>query len=126
MRLTTFTDYALRTLIHLGSSRDHLVTIHEIADLHGISKNHLMKVVYQLGQSGVIDTVRGRAGGLRLGREPDQINLGEVIRSTESDFYMAACFDPNGAPCALRRACGLRDVLADATAAYLAVLDGKT
>ena len=95
MRLTSYTDYALRTLIFLGMNRDRLVTIQDIADLHGISKNHLMKVVHQLGVTGMVDTVRGRNGGLRLKREPADINIGEVVRNTETDFYMAECFDPD-------------------------------
>ena len=126
MRLTSFTDYTLRTLLHLGMYRDRLVTIQEIADLHSISKNHLMKVVYQLGLSGVVETVRGRNGGLRLKLEPEQINLGAIVRATESDFYMAECFNPAGAPCGLIRDCRLKNVLSDATKAYLAVLDEQT
>jgi Rrf2 family nitric oxide-sensitive transcriptional repressor len=64
MRLTTYTDYALRTLMYLSANRDRLVTIQDIADLHGIAKNHLTKVVHQLGILGVVETVRGRNGGL--------------------------------------------------------------
>ncbi|MDO9192769.1 MAG: Rrf2 family transcriptional regulator, partial [Undibacterium sp.] len=78
MRLTAFTDYTLRTLMYLGTHRDQLVTIQEIADLHNISKNHLMKVVHQLGIEGLVDTVRGRNGGLRLNKEPRDINIGAV------------------------------------------------
>lgn len=126
MRLTTYTDYSLRTLLHIGSNRDRLVTIQEIAELHAISKNHLMKVVHQLGILGVLDTIRGRNGGLRLKLEPKDINLGAIVRSTETDFYMAECFNPNGAPCGLSGNCGLKGVLAAATAAYLRVLDSKT
>jgi Rrf2 family nitric oxide-sensitive transcriptional repressor len=126
MRLTTYTDYSLRTLLHIGSNRDRLVTIQEIAELHAISKNHLMKVVHQLGLFGVVETIRGRNGGLRLRLEPKDINLGAIVRRTESDFYMAECFNPAGAPCGLMKNCGLKGVLADATAAYLAVLDSKT
>lgn len=126
MRLTSYTDYTLRTLLHLGTHRDRLVTIQEIADLHSISKNHLMKVVYQLGLSGVVETIRGRNGGLRLKLEPEQINLGDIVRATETDFYMAECFDPNGTPCGLRGDCRLKNVLGEATHAYLAVLDSQT
>ena len=126
MRLTTFTDYTLRTLIHLGMHRDRLVTIQEIADVHAISKNHLMKVVYQLGLAGVVETLRGRNGGLRLKLEPNQINLGTIVRASETDFYMAECFNPAGSSCALSGACGLQNVLVGATDAYLAVLDGQT
>ncbi|RJG27662.1 RrF2 family transcriptional regulator [Massilia cavernae] len=126
MRLTTFTDYTLRTLLHLGMHRERLVTIQEIADLHGISKNHLMKVVYQLGQTGVVETLRGRNGGLRLKLEPEQINLGAIVRATETDFFMAECFAPGGSDCGLSPNCGLKPVLADATRAYLDVLDRQT
>lgn len=126
MRLTTFTDYTLRTLIHLGMNRDRLVTIQEIADLHDISKNHLMKVVYQLGLAGVVDTLRGRNGGLRLKLEPGQINIGAIVRASETDFFMAECFNPAGSPCYLSGQCKLRNVLGEATLAYLAVLDGQT
>lgn len=126
MRLTTFTDYTLRTLMHLGMHRDRLVTIQEIADLHAISKNHLMKVVYELGLAGVVETTRGRNGGLRLKLAPEQINLGAIVRASESDFHIAECFNPEGSQCGLRGNCGLKGVLNDATASFLAVLDGKT
>ncbi|HEY0491021.1 MAG TPA: Rrf2 family transcriptional regulator [Telluria sp.] len=126
MRLTTFTDYTLRTLIHLGMHRDRLVTIQEIADLHDISKNHLMKVVYQLGLAGVVETLRGRNGGLRLKLEPDQINIGAIVRASETDFYMAECFNPVGSPCFLSGDCKLKNILGEATLAYLSVLDGQT
>lgn len=126
MRLTTYTDYALRTLMYLAANRNRLVTIQDVADAHGIAKNHLTKVVHQLGILGFVDSLRGRKGGLRLGREPDQINIGEVIRSTEPDFYMAECFNPGKNYCMLSPACALKVLLNDATTAYLKVLDGVT
>ena len=126
MRLTAYTDYALRTLMHLGINRDRLVTIQDIADLHGISKNHLMKVAHQLGLSGMVETVRGRNGGLKLNREPADINIGEVVRKTETDFFMAECFDRKKDQCAYLPSCELKEVLRSATAAYLDVLDGVT
>ncbi len=126
MRLTAYTDYTLRTLLYLAVNKDRLVTIQEIAELHGIAKNHLTKVVHQLGMSNLIETVRGRNGGLRLNLEPKKINVGAVVRTTESDFYMAECFDGNGSHCAYARACKLKSVLQAATDAYLAVLDNVT
>jgi Rrf2 family transcriptional regulator, nitric oxide-sensitive transcriptional repressor len=126
MRLTSYTDYALRTLMYLAVHRDQLVTVQEIADFHGIAKNHLTKVVHQLGLMGMVDTIRGRNGGLRLGREPRDINIGEVVRQTETDFYMAECFDASNGNCMLSQACALKGVLANATNAYLKVLDGAT
>lgn len=126
MRLTSYTDYALRTLMYLGMNRDNLVTIQDIADLHGISKNHLMKVVHQLGLSGMVETVRGRNGGLKLGHEPADINIGEVVRNTETDFFMAECFDPASNACVYAPSCILKGVLNDAIEAYLAVLNNVT
>lgn len=126
MRLTTFTDYSLRTLLYLGAGGDRLVTIEDIAATHAISKNHLMKVVHQLGVAGYIETVRGRNGGLRLKRAPGDINLGALVRATEPDFYMAECFGPGGTHCALSGGCLLKQALMRATAAYLAALDQQT
>ena len=126
MRLTAYTDYTLRTLMYLGLNRDHLATIQEIADLHGISKNHLMKVVHQLGLSGMVETVRGRNGGLRLKKEPADINIGDVVRNTETDFFMAECFNRESNACVYAPSCILKGVLSSATAAYLKVLDAVT
>lgn len=126
MRLTAFTDYTLRTLMYLGLHQNHLVTIHDIAESHLISKNHLMKVVHQLALSGIVDTVRGRNGGLRLKTDPSKINIGAIVRQTENDFFMAECFDRANSTCVYAPACELKSVLGNATAAYLDVLDRVT
>jgi Rrf2 family nitric oxide-sensitive transcriptional repressor len=126
MRLTSYTDYALRTLMFLALNRERLVTIGDIAQTHNIAKNHLTKVVHHLGTLGFVETVRGRSGGLRLAREPVDIRIGEVVRHTESDFYMASCFDANAAGCLYAAGCELRGALARATTAFLDVLDGVT
>lgn len=126
MRLTAYTDYALRTLMYLAMHRDRLVTIQEIADEHGIAKNHLSKVVHQLSTLGYIDTTRGRNGGMQLGREPKAINIGSVVRHTETDFHMAACHDAAGPACLYAPGCGLKGALSLATRAFLDVLDEAT
>jgi Rrf2 family nitric oxide-sensitive transcriptional repressor len=126
MRLTSYTDYALRTLMFLALNRDRLVTIGDIAQSHNIAKNHLTKVVHHLGTLGFVETVRGRSGGLRLGREPADIRIGDVVRQTESDFYMASCFDANSAGCMYAAGCEMRGALARATNAFLKVLDDIT
>lgn len=126
MRLTAYTDYSLRTLIFLAMNREQLVTVQHIADAHGIAKNHLTKVVHRLGTLGYIETIRGRNGGLRLAHEPGQINIGEVVRHTETDFYMASCFDKASAGCMYSSGCALKGVLGNATAAFLDVLDAVT
>ena len=126
MRLTDYTDYSLRTLMYLGLNRDRLVTIQDIADTYGISKSHLMKVVHQLGLAGLVETIRGRSGGLRLGKEPGEINIGAVVRRTEPDFLMVECFDRQINDCILAPSCELQGVLRKATTAYLAELDKVT
>ncbi len=67
MRLTVYSDYALRMLMYLALKPDQLSTIADIAASYDISENHLMKVAHQLGVGGFVETVRGRGGGLRLG-----------------------------------------------------------
>jgi Rrf2 family nitric oxide-sensitive transcriptional repressor len=94
MHLTFSTDYALRQLMLVGREPDRLVTIEEVAARFNISKNHLMKVAYQLGQAEYLETVRGRNGGLRLGKAPDQIVVGEVVRMMEPDFAVVECENP--------------------------------
>lgn len=123
MRLTDYTDYALRVLMYLGEQPDRLATVQEIASAHGISKNHLTKVVHQLGRAGFVTTVRGRSGGLRLGLPADQINLGAVVRLTEPDFNMVECFDPARNTCSLAPVCSLKHALWRATQSYLGELD---
>ncbi len=127
VRLTVYTDYSLRTLMYLGvRGREHLVTIQEIADAYQISKNHLMKVTYDLGQHGYIETIRGRGGGIRLALDPAQINIGEVVRKTEEDFHIVECFNPESNLCKISPECRLKFALAEALKAYLAVLDSYT
>jgi Rrf2 family transcriptional regulator, nitric oxide-sensitive transcriptional repressor len=126
MRLTVYTDFSLRVLMFLALKGDGFATIAEIAKAYRISKNHLMKVVYQLGRAGYVETVRGKGGGLRLGRRPDDIVIGEVVRRTEPDMALVPCFSPDGASCAILPSCELRDALTGARDAFLSALDGHT
>lgn len=126
MRLTTYTDYAFRALIFLALRGDETSTIQEIADHYGISRNHLMKVVHQLGQLGLVETTRGRGGGLRLGKPATEIRLGDVVRQTEEDMTLVECFNASDNRCLITRVCRLKGILGDALRAYLSVLDGYT
>jgi Rrf2 family nitric oxide-sensitive transcriptional repressor len=121
MRLTRYTDYAMRVLLYLGTRPDKICPIAEIARTYGISQNHLMKVVNDLSNAGYVTSVRGRAGGLLLGRSAEAINIGEVVRHTEEGFDLVDC--PS---CFIAPACGLNVALGEALAAFLAVLDGYT
>lgn len=127
MRMTMYTDYALRVLMYLGAKKDgELSTIQGISDAYGISKNHLMKVTHKLGQLGYVETVRGRGGGVRLAVPPEDINIGTVVRQTEDDFNIVECFSTTANQCVLSPICGLRGALNQALLAYLAVLDQHT
>jgi Rrf2 family transcriptional regulator, nitric oxide-sensitive transcriptional repressor len=121
MRFTRYTDYAIRVMIHLGVHRDGLSSIAEIAHAYDISHNHLMKVVQDLAAAGFVEAVRGRNGGLRLGRPPEEINLGALVRHTECGFELVDC-----SSCTIRPACGLPAILREATRAFVTVLDQYT
>jgi Rrf2 family transcriptional regulator, nitric oxide-sensitive transcriptional repressor len=125
MRLTFSTDYALRLLMLVGLEPDRLVTIEEVADRFQISKNHLMKVAYLLGQAKYLETVRGRNGGLRLGKAPDQIVVGEIVRTMEPDFAVVECESPTGY-CRIAPCCTLRSAMREAVQAFLEKLDQYT
>lgn len=126
MRLTFHTDFSLRVLMYLAVHPERLATIAELAAAYGISKNHLMKVVYQLGLMGYVETVRGKHGGVRLARPPAEIVVGELVRRTEPDMALVPCFEAANAACVITPACKLRRALHEARAAFLAVLDSYT
>jgi Rrf2 family nitric oxide-sensitive transcriptional repressor len=119
MRLKSYTDYALRVLMHLAARPDRLASIGEMARTYRISHNHLMKVVHDLRKEGFLDAVRGRSGGIRLARPATKISVGEVVRHTEGSFDLVDCDS-----CVIARACSLTGALHEARRAFLAVLDG--
>ena len=121
MKLTRYTDYAMRVMIHLGTHDGELASIAGIARAYDISHPNLMKVVQDLGRTGYVETVRGRHGGVRLARPANQINLGELVRHTEAGFELVDCQG-----CLISPACGLPGILAEATRAFLGVLDKYT
>jgi len=125
MRLTNFSDYALRLLMYAAAREGELVTIEETAARYGISRTHLMKVANLLTRAGYLTAVRGRSGGLRLGMPQEAIRLGDVVRATEPDFDLVECFAAGGA-CRITPICRLRGVLGEALLAFVSVLDGYT
>lgn len=118
MKLTRYTDYALRVLMHLAARPDRLASIGEMARVYRISHNHLMKVVQDLRTAGYLDAVRGRAGGVRLARPASEIKVGEVVRHSEGGFDLVDC-----GSCLISPACRLTGVLHEALGAFMAVLD---
>lgn len=123
MQLSLYSDYALRLLMRLALDPGRLVTIQEVADSYGISRNHLMKIAYALGQHGFITTLRGRRGGLKLARPAEEIGLGEVVRVTEDSLDLVECFNAQTNSCVLAPHCQLKGILGEALEAFLAVLD---
>ena len=126
MKLTTFSDYTLRVLMFLALNRDRLATIPEIAAAYDISENHLMKVVHQLALAGVIETLRGKGGGIRLALEPEDIRLGQIIRTSEGSTPIVECLSDDGGACRIAPACRLTAVLVRAFDALFATLDEYT
>ncbi|WP_019198790.1 Rrf2 family transcriptional regulator [Afipia birgiae] len=125
MRLTHFSDYALRVLMYAAMRGENLITIEETAGLYGISRAHLMKVANQLTRAGYLKAIRGRSGGLALAKRPDSIRLGDVLRATEPDFALVECFTADNR-CLITPRCRLRGALHEALAAFVGTLDGYT
>ena len=155
MRLTNYSDYALRSLIYLAVRPEPplLANISDIADSYGISKSHLTKIIHQLGQLGYIESVRGKNGGIRLARAPKDINLGVLIKQIEPDFDLVECFAApdndkssdgrqtgstglpitlidettnNARGCIISPACQLKSVFFEALTAFINVLERYT
>jgi Rrf2 family nitric oxide-sensitive transcriptional repressor len=126
MQVTQFTDYAVRTLIYLGGQGDRRSTVEEIAAHMHVSASHLTKVVHRLGRLGVVETLRGRRGGLRLHRPAGEISIGWLFRQTEDNLALADCFQPAGCDCPFAGSCRMTGILQEAVKAFLAVLDRYT
>ncbi len=123
MQLTKQTDISLRVLMHLALEPEALGTIADIATRHNMSRNHLVKVVHRLVGLGYLKSARGRGGGVALARPASAINVGEVVRATETTLDVVDC---DAYACPLARKCILKDALNEATDAFLSVLDGYT
>ena len=128
MRLTQWTDYTLRVLMYCAANegREQPVTITEVAESFDISRSHLTKIVQQLAAQSLLETSRGRGGGMRLMVPAKDINIGALVRSTETDFNLVECFDPATNHCRLIGHCGLQGALGEAMEAFFMVLDPMT
>lgn len=127
MRLTKQTNYAVRMLMYCAANKDSLSRIPEIAKAYGVSELFLFKILQPLSKAGLVETVRGRNGGVRLGRPADAITLFDVVRVTEDSFAMAECFEDDGeVDCPLVDSCGLNAALRKALNAFFNVLTEYT
>ena len=125
MRLTVFTDYALRVLMYLALESDRRVRIRDVAEAYGISHNHLMKVVNTLTRAGLVESSRGVSGGLTLARAAEHLTVGEVVRRCEDDLAIVECFRDDN-QCVITPECVLKQVFGEARTAFMDVLDGST
>ncbi len=122
MRLTKQTNYAVRMLMYCAANDGHLSRVPEIAKAYGVSELFLFKILQPLHKAGLVETVRGRNGGVRLGRAADRITLFDVVKVTEDNFAMAECFEDRVAECPLVNSCGLNSALRKALNAFFSVL----
>jgi Rrf2 family nitric oxide-sensitive transcriptional repressor len=126
MELSRFSDYSLRVLIYAAARENQKVTLSELAQAYRISHHHLVKIVHYLGKVGFLSNRRGRSGGIQLGKKPDEIRVGDVIRQTETHFNLAECFNPVTDMCRISPTCRLKGVFHEARDAFLDVLDHYT
>lgn len=126
MRLTAYTNYALRALQLAALRAPALVRIDDVVAVHRLKKPNIVKVVHALGREGMLETQRGRSGGFRLAVPAEAIRVGDVVRLTEGDLDIVECFNPETNTCPLIRVCKLSTAFRQATAAFMAVLDDLT
>jgi len=126
VQLTSYTDYAFRTLIALACVAPEKLTVGEISESYGISLNHLLKVVQRLAELGYVETLRGKSGGVRLLADPKALTLGTIVRGMEPELGLVACLRQGEQPCTIAPVCRLKSILTDATKQFLTTLDQQT
>jgi len=126
MKLTSYTNYALRALQLAALRAPDLVRVDDVVAVHGLARPHIVKIVHELGREGLLQTQRGRGGGFRLGRPAAEIVVGDVVRLTEGPLDVVECFNPERNTCPLIGICKLSRALQEATRAFMAVLDDLT
>ncbi|MCR8744802.1 RrF2 family transcriptional regulator [Romboutsia lituseburensis] len=126
MTLSKFSDYAFRILILLGNNPDNTFTVDSISKTLNLSNNHIKKIVYKLATEGYIESTKGRNGGIRLGKNPCDINLGELLKITEDNLSVVECFSKNNNTCNISSSCKLKGVIGHALNSFMKVFDDYT
>lgn len=126
MQLTNFTDYGLRCLIYLAVHHDKLSTVKEISECYGISRNHLVKVVHRLSQLRLIESNKGKGGGIRLACDTENLGLGDIINMLEASMNLVECFNLDTNTCKIAHICQLRHYLKEAGQSFINVLNKYT
>lgn len=126
MKLTAYTNYALRSLQLAALKSPQLIRVDDVVKVHGLARPHIVKIVHELGRAGYLETQRGRGGGFRLARPAEDIVIGDVVRLTEGDMALVECFNPETNTCPLMGICRLSRAIQEAARAFMAVLDNLT
>jgi len=126
MKLTSYTNYALRSMQLAAIKAPALIRVDDVVAIHKLSRPHVVKIVHELGKANYLQTVRGRNGGFRLSRPATDITVGEVVRTTEGPLDVVECFNPDKNSCPLIGICTLSRKIREATKAFMDVLDGLT
>jgi len=126
MKLTSYTNFAMRSLQLAALKAPDLIRVDDVVRVHGLARPHIVKIVHELGQAGYIVTQRGRGGGFRLAKPAEEIIVGDVVRLTEGPLDLVECFNPENNTCPLIGICKLSRALQEATRAFMAVLDDLT
>lgn len=126
MKLTGYTNFALRSMQLAVLRAPDLIRVDDVVKVHGLARPHIVKIVHDLGKAGYLQTVRGRGGGFRLAKPPEDITVGEIVRLTEGSMDLVECFNPTSNTCPLIGICRLSKAFQQAAAAFIAVLDGVT
>jgi Rrf2 family nitric oxide-sensitive transcriptional repressor len=126
MKLTSYTNYALRSLQLAALRAPELVRIDDVVRVHGLARPHIVKIIHELGRAGILETQRGRGGGFRLAHPAKDIIVGDIVRLTEGQLDVVECFNPDKNTCPLIGICKLSHAIQKATAAFMAVLDDLT
>jgi len=126
MKLTAYSNYALRSLQLAALKAPDLIRVDDVVKVHGLARPHIVKIVHELGRAGYLETRRGRSGGFKLAKAPQDIIIGDVVRLTEGPLDLVECFNPEVNTCPLIGICKLSRALQKATRAFMAVLDDLT
>ena len=126
MQISKFTDYTFRALIYLARHREKNATVNSLAEYLEVSEHHMKKVIHKLAKTEYIISTKGRNGGLKLGVEPREINLGKVLIATEENLSLVECMD-NSKLCPLMTSgCKLKGIISNSLQSFINELSQYT
>lgn len=114
MYLSKFTDYSFRIMMYLGNHPNELYTVDELSSILNLSTHHIKKIIYTLSKNGYILSTKGRNGGVKMVKNPKDINLGTLLQITEDNLNILECFSPENNTCNINNNCKLKPIINDA------------